>query len=204
MTAKVFALRAAASLLIAGALVAGCASSTQTAQRAQSAPPAQTEQNTYDQTTVMRAATGVFGEGAEGLGKVVERIFADLGRPNGYIVGQEFGGALIGGLRYGDGQLFHKVEGERKVHWTGPSVGFDIGGDAAKAFVLVYNLYDSQDIFQRFPQVEGKVFFIGGFAVSYLQRGNVVLAPIRLGAGWRLGANIGYMKITADRAFFPF
>jgi hypothetical protein len=161
------------------------------------------DEQTYDQNTVIGAAEGVFGKGAEGLGKVIERIFKEQGRPNAYIVGTELGAALIGGLRYGNGTMFHKVEGEKVVHWTGPSVGFDIGGDAAKSFVLVYNLNDSEMIFQRYPQIEGRVFFIGGFAVSYLRQGNVVVVPIRLGAGWRLGANIGYLNFTKDRRFLP-
>ncbi len=159
---------------------------------------------TFDQDTVIREATGVFGKGAEGVGKVVERIFKDLGRPTAYIVGQEASGAFVGGVRYGDGILYHKVEGQRKVNWTGPSVGFDIGGDASKSFTLVYNLNDTQDIFQRYPAVEGKVYFIGGFSVNYHQRGNVILAPIHLGAGWRLGVNIGYLNYTKERTFNPF
>ncbi len=166
--------------------------------------PGQTAQNTYDKDTVIKGAEGVFGKGAEGVGKVIEKIFADLGRPTGYIVGQEAGGAFIGGLRYGDGILYHKVEGEQKVHWTGPSVGFDIGGDASKSFTLVYNLNDTQDIFQRYPAVEGKVYFIGGFSVNYHQRGNIILAPVRLGAGWRLGVNIGYLNYTKERTYIPF
>ena len=166
--------------------------------------PAAEDPNTYDEKTVLGAATGLFGEGAEGLGRVIERIFADLGRPNAYIVGKEGGGALIVGLRYGDGTLYHKIEGEQKVHWTGPSVGFDIGGDASKAFVLVYNLYDTQEIFKRYPAMEGKLYFIGGFAVSYHQRDDVIIVPVRLGAGWRLGANIGYYHFTKDRKYIPF
>ena len=166
--------------------------------------PAVEDPNTYDEKTVLGAATGLFGEGAEGLGRVIERIFADLGRPNAYIVGKEGGGAIIVGLRYGDGTLYHKVEGEQKVHWTGPSVGFDIGGDASKAFVLVYNLYDSQEIFKRYPAMEGKLYLIGGFSVSYHQRDDVIVVPVRLGAGWRLGANIGYYHFTKDRKYVPF
>ncbi len=183
--------------------VAAC--STGNSQKVESSPQtAQAAATTYDKDTVIREATGVFGKGAEGVGKVMEKIFADLGRPNAYIVGQEAGGAIVGGLRYGDGILYHKVEGQQKVHWTGPSVGFDIGGDASKSFTLVYNLNDTQDVFRRFPAVEGKVYFIGGFSVNYHQRDNVILAPVRLGAGWRLGINIGYLNYTKERTFIPF
>lgn len=200
-------IRIVAIALAACGLTVGCASSTQNnppAGSAQAPRASQDPARTYDQDTVIREATGVFGAGAEGVAKVVERVFQDLGRPNAYIVGREVGGAIIAGLRYGDGTLYHKVEGERIVNWTGPSIGPDVGGDASKSFTLVYNLNDSEEIFQRFPAVEGKVYFIGGFSVNYHQRGNIILAPIRLGAGWRLGANIGWLNYTKTRQYIPF
>ena len=100
--------------------------------------------------------------------------------------------------------MFHKVEGQRKVYWTGPSIGFDLGGDANKVFVLVYNLYDSQELYKRFPQGEGRAYFVGGLSASYLRRGDVVLIPVRLGVGWRLGVNAGYMKFSEKKRWLPF
>jgi hypothetical protein len=194
-------------ILVITTLVVGvtaCGSTPKEPAQTASQAPQQDPATTYDRDTVIREATGVFGKGAEGLGKAVERVFADLGQPNAYIVGNEIGGAFIGGLRYGDGKLYHKVEGEKRVHWTGPSIGFDIGGDASKTFTLIYNLNDSEEIFQRFPAVEGKLYLIGGFAVSYHRRGNIVIAPIRLGAGWRLGMNIGWLNYTREKTVVPF
>jgi hypothetical protein len=153
---------------------------------------------------ITAAADGAFGEATEGVAMVIEKIFADLGKPNAYIVGREGGGALVIGLRYGRGKLFSKVEGEREVFWTGPSIGPDVGGDASRSFVLIYNLHDSDEIFQRFPAVEGKAYLIGGVSANYHQRGNIVLVPIRLGAGWRLGANVGYLKYTREGSVIPF
>ena len=98
----------------------------------------------------------------------------------------------------------HKVEGQRAVYWTGPSLGFDVGGDAAKVFVLVYNLYDSQDLYKRFAQVEGRAYFVGGLSATYLRRGDIALIPVRLGVGVRLGANIGYMKFSEKSRWLPF
>jgi len=146
----------------------------------------------------------VFGKGAAGLAGLIEKIFKEQGRPNAYIAGKEAGGAVVIGLRYGSGTLFHKIEGQRKVFWTGPSVGFDLGANAAKTFVLVYNLEDSQDLYRRFPAAEGDVYVIGGFTASYLRRGNIVLIPIRLGVGWRLGANLGYMRFSEKGRWLPF
>jgi hypothetical protein len=159
---------------------------------------------TYQRDELVGAAEGVFGKGASGLAKLLEDILKDQGQPNGYIAGSEASGAIGVGLRYGSGMLFHKVEGERKVYWTGPSIGFDVGGDANKVFVLVYNLYDSQELYKRFPQGEGRAYFVGGLSASYLRRGDVVLIPVRLGVGWRLGVNAGYMKFSEKKKWMPF
>ncbi|MDG2534494.1 DUF1134 domain-containing protein [Sphingomonas sp. HITSZ_GF] len=159
---------------------------------------------TYRQDELVGAAEGVFGKGASGLAKLIEDILKDQGQPNGYIAGSEASGAVGVGLRYGAGMLFHKVEGQRKVYWTGPSIGFDLGGDANKVFVLVYNLYDSQELYKRFPQGEGRAYFVGGLSASYLRRGDVVLIPVRLGVGWRLGVNAGYMKFSEKKRWLPF
>jgi len=160
--------------------------------------------STYQEDDVLAAAEGVFGKGAKGLAQVIERIFKKQGRPDGYIAGREAGGAFIAGVRYGSGTLFHKVEGQRPVYWQGPSLGFDFGANGAKTFVLVYNLYDTQDLYKRFPAVEGSAFVVGGFQASYLQRGHVILVPIRLGVGLRLGANLGYMKFRDKKTGSPF
>ncbi len=178
---------------------------------AQTAPAEQQEtlgsdarEAAYEIGEITKAADGAFGEATEGVAKVIEKIFADLGKPNGYIVGREGSGALVVGLRYGKGVLHSKVEGERTVHWTGPSIGPDIGGDASRTFTLIYNLNDTDDLFRRYPAVEGKAYLIGGVSANYHQRGDVVLVPIRLGAGWRLGANVGYLKYSREGRVIPF
>ncbi|RZL52618.1 MAG: DUF1134 domain-containing protein, partial [Sphingomonas sp.] len=50
----------------------------------------------------------------------------------------------------------------------------------------------------------GRLYFVGGFAATYLRRGNIVLIPIRLGVGYRAGVNVGYMKITRKARWMPF
>ncbi|WP_443025369.1 DUF1134 domain-containing protein [Sphingomonas sp. RB3P16] len=159
---------------------------------------------TFQKQELLRAAEGTFGKGAAGLAGILERTLKEQGYPNAYIAGREASGAVVVGLRYGKGELFHKVEGKQPVYWTGPSVGFDLGGDANKVFVLVYNLYDTAELFKRFPAAEGRVYFVGGFAATYLRRGNTVLIPIRLGVGWRQGINLGYMKFSQTSKWFPF
>ena len=160
--------------------------------------------DTYERDDLLAAGEGVFGKGAAGLGGILEKILKDQGQPNAYIAGREASGAFILGVRYGSGLMNHKVEGEKPVYWTGPSVGFDVGGDANKVFVLVYNLYDTEELYKRFPAVEGRLYLVGGFAATYLRRGNVVLIPIRLGVGWRAGVNVGYMNITHKSRWLPF
>ncbi|HCB77057.1 MAG TPA: DUF1134 domain-containing protein, partial [Sphingomonas bacterium] len=161
-------------------------------------------EETFARDDLMSAAEGVFGKGAQGLAGMLEKVLSEQGRPNAYIAGREASGAFVLGVRYGSGVMTHKIEGQRPVYWTGPSLGFDVGGDANKVFVLVYNLYDSQELYRRYPAAEGRVYFVGGFAATYLRRGDVVLIPIRLGVGWRLGANVGYMRFSEKSKWLPF
>lgn len=169
-------------------------------------PPATTapKPGTYKQDDLIGAAEGVFGKGAKGLAQMIEDLLKKQGEPNGYIVGREGGGAIVVGLRYGSGTLHHKVEGQKPVYWTGPSIGFDAGANAGSTFVLVYNLYNTEDIYKRFPAGEGQAYLVGGFNASYLRRGDVVLIPIRMGAGLRLGINAGYMKFSKKQKWLPF
>jgi hypothetical protein len=171
---------------------------------APAAAPAPSGAATYGEDDLIGAAEGLFGKGAEGLAKLIEGILAKQGRPNAYIIGREAGGALVVGARYGSGTLHHKVEGDRKVYWTGPSIGFDAGANAGNTFVLVYNLYDSEELFSRFPAGEGQAYFVGGFHASYLRKGDTVLIPIRVGAGLRLGVNAGYMRFSEKQRWLPF
>ena len=160
--------------------------------------------STVPRDDVFTAAEGVFGRGAQGLAGILENILRDQGEPIAYIAGQEAGGAFIFGVRYGSGTMHHQIEGDRTVYWTGPSLGFDVGADANKVFVLVYNLHDSQELFRRYPGAEGHAYFVGGFSAQYLRRGDVVLIPIRLGVGLRLGVNAGYMRFSERNRWLPF
>nr|WP_192895908.1 DUF1134 domain-containing protein [Parerythrobacter lutipelagi] len=160
--------------------------------------------DTYKQDDLIGAAEGVFGEGAEGVARMIQDLLKEQGEPNAYIVGREAGGAFIIGARYGSGTLYHKVEGQRPVYWTGPSIGFDAGANAGNTFVLVYNLYDSEELYKRFPAGEGQAYLVGGMTASYLRRGDTVLIPIRVGAGLRLGVNAGYMRFSKKQRWLPF
>mgnify|MGYP001963915098 CR=1 FL=1 len=165
-------------------------------------PPPDAE--TWHDDDLIGAAQGFFGENAEGIARMIERILADQGTPNAYIVGREASGAFIVGARYGSGTLYHKVEGQRPVYWTGPSIGFDVGANGGKTFVLVYNLFDTEELYERFPAGEGQAYLIGGVTASYLRKGDTVLITIRMGAGLRLGVNAGYMKFSKKHRWLPF
>lgn len=178
----------------------GTAAATSADAAVNTAPPG----TTYKKDDLIGAAEGVFGKGAKGLAGLIEDILKKQGEPNAYIVGREAGGALVLGVRYGSGTLFHKIEGEMPAYWTGPSVGFDAGANAGNTFVLVYNLFDTNDLYKRYPAGEGAAYLIGGFNASYLRRGDVVLIPIRVGVGARLGANVGYMKFRKKQNWVPF
>ena len=168
------------------------------------ATTAAVDETTYKEDDLIGAAEGLFGKGAEGLARMIENILADQGEPNAYIVGREGGGALVVGVRYGSGTLHHKIEGNQPIYWTGPSIGFDAGANASNTFVLVYNVYDTEELYERFPAGEGTAYFVGGFNASYLRKGDIVLIPIRVGAGLRLGVNAGYMKFSHKQNWLPF
>ncbi|MBL4801968.1 MAG: DUF1134 domain-containing protein [Emcibacter sp.] len=159
---------------------------------------------TYDEKSIVNAASDFLGGGSEAIAKVIEKAFKDHGRPNGYIIGTEISGAFVVGVRYGDGTLTHKIEGDSRLYWKGPSIGFDVGANGSRVFALVYNLYDVEELYQRFPAVEGSAYFIGGVGMNYQQRGDIIIAPIRVGVGLRLGVNLGYMHLTRKRSWIPF
>ena len=161
-------------------------------------------ETTVPRKDVFTAAEGVFGKGAKGLAQLIEKLLKDQGEPTAYITGREAGGAFVFGVRYGSGTLHHQIEGDRPVYWTGPSLGFDAGADANKVFVLVYNLHDSQRLYRRYPAAEGNAYVVGGLTASYLRRGDIVLSPIRMGVGARLGVNAGYMRFSEKNRWLPF
>jgi hypothetical protein len=166
--------------------------------------PVASRGDTYKEDDLIGAAEGVFGKGAQGVAKMIQSILKKQGEPNAYIVGREASGAFVLGARYGSGTLYHKVEGQMPVYWTGPSIGFDAGANAGSTFVLVYNLYDTNKLYKRFPAGEGDAYLVGGLTASYLRRGDIVLIPIRVGAGLRLGVNAGYMKFSRHQRWLPF
>ena len=189
---------------IGAALLSLTISSSATPAPAPASEPAAGQ--TYTQNEIVNRAAGFFGTTTEGLARAVERVFSEKGSPNAYITGVEGSGAVVVGLRYGDGDLFMKSNGERpvKVFWQGPSVGFDIGGNASKVFTLVYNLPNTEAIYQRFPGVEGSAYIVAGVGVNYQQNGRIILAPMRTGVGLRAGANIGYLSYSKERNILPF
>jgi len=166
--------------------------------------PAQVNPTTYRKDELVAASETAFGQSARDVAAAIGDILQKQGEPNGYIVGTEGGGAFIFGLRYGSGTLYQKTHEARPVYWSGPSLGFDAGMAAGDTFVLVYNLDDQEDLFSRFGSGEGQAYIVGGLHVSYLRKDNVVLIPVRMGVGLRLGLNAGYMKFSRKQNMMPF
>jgi hypothetical protein len=163
-----------------------------------------TKPGAYNRDEVNREVMGFFEGGSRGLAELVARSFRDLGQPTGFIKGNEGGGALVVGFRYGTGTLHLKGYPPLPVYWQSPSLGFDLGVNAGKVFTLVYGMTRPDQIFQRFPGVDGSAYILGGFGMNYQRSGNVTLAPIRVGVGLRLGASIGYQVYTRDQEVNPF
>lgn len=197
------------SLVATVATLMGCASTPEATQDT-SPRPNQTIQESYEKpaeyesSDLAYAISTHLGVTSESAATAIERIFKDHGRPVGYITGEEGGGAITVGAKYGKGTLWMRNGDTRKVYWQGPSIGFDVGADASKVFTLVYNLQDPDYIYQRFPGVDGSAYLVAGMAVNYQRANGIVLAPVRTGIGARLGANVGYRSYTRSRSWLPF
>ena len=158
----------------------------------------------YSSNEIIDAGHRFFGAVSSGLAKIVEKAGSQWGLPNGYVLGQEAGGAVVAGLRYGEGVLYTKNAGDLRVFWQGPSLGFDFGGDGARTMMLVYSLPATGAIYQRFIGIDGSAYFVGGLGMTVLTANSIVVIPIRSGVGVRLGANVGYLKFTPQATWNPF
>jgi len=158
----------------------------------------------YTAQEIIDSGHKFFGATSGGLATVVEKIFSSYGLPNGYLLGEEGSGALIGGLTYGEGTLYTKNAGDHKVFWQGPSLGWDFGGEGSRVMMLVYNLDDVNSLYNRFGGVAGSAYVVAGVGFNVLQNNRVLLVPIRTGVGARLGVNLGYLKLTQKPTWNPF
>jgi hypothetical protein len=200
MRSRVSLAAAAALAVLAGALPLQAAA--QTVQRAYASNPG--SPNSFNSNELVDSGHQFFGSASRGLAMALEEAIRRWGEPNGYILGQEASGAIIGGLRYGEGKLFTRNAGERKIFWQGPSVGFDFGGEGARTMMLVYNMPFTDALYKRFVGLDGSAYFIGGFGVTALAADEMVVVPLRAGVGARLGVNMGYLKFTPEPTWNPF
>ena len=173
-------------------------------QSYQSSDPNNPTRGYYSQGEIVDKGRGFFGSITQGLASAIEYTYQKAGRPNGYVLGEDGGGAFFAGLRYGEGTLYTKDAGDHKVFWQGPSLGYDVGGEGSKVMVLVYNLTSPNDMYERFGGVEGSAYLVGGVSVQFQKNNDVTLAVIRSGIGLRLGANVGYLKYTRRPTWNPF
>lgn len=159
---------------------------------------------TYSSEEIIADGHQFFGNTTRGLAEAVEYVFSKEGRPSAYIVGEEGSGAIVGGLRYGEGTIYYKNGAKKHIFWQGPSLGFDFGGNGSRTLTLVYNSQSPEDLYARFGGVEGSAYLVGGLGVNFQKRDDIVMAPIRTGLGARLGANVGYLKYSPSATWNPF
>jgi hypothetical protein len=195
-------LSGAATLLAALVMMGAAPASAQTSLPSKKAAPAAPE--TFSSDELVNSGHRFFGNVSRGLAMAIEDATRKWGQPNGYILGQEGGAAFVGGLRYGEGKLYTRNAGDRRVFWQGPSVGFDFGGDGSRTMMLVYKLPSTDAIYQRFGGVDGSAYVIGGFSMTALVANDIVVVPISSGVGARLGVSVGYLKFTPESTWNPF
>ncbi len=189
------------------AVAAGLAVAALTALPFVAAPlqsQAQAADQQYSNDELVNAGHNFFGQTSSGLATLIEKAVERHGLPNGYILGEEGSGAIVGGLRYGEGVLYTKNAGDHKVFWQGPSVGWDFGGDGNRTMMLVYNLTSTDKIFRRYLGISGSAYLVGGLGMTVMKHGDTVLVPVRTGVGARLGVNVGYLKMRPYATWNPF
>jgi hypothetical protein len=174
------------------------------AQGAYRRGPTQQAPETFSPEELVSSGHKFFGNVSRGLALTIQEAVRRWGQPNGYVLGQEASGAFFGGLRYGEGVLYTRNAGDRRVFWQGPSLGFDVGGEGARTMMLIYNLPSVGSLFQRFAGVDGSAYLVAGFGMTALTNNNIVVVPIRTGVGARLGVNLGYLKFTQSATWNPF
>ncbi|WP_230533462.1 DUF1134 domain-containing protein [Microvirga roseola] len=192
-------LAAAFAALLGAAPIAATAQTVQPAYAANPGDP-----SSYNSNELIESGHQFFGSASRGLALALQEAIRRWGEPNGYILGQEASGAFFGGLRYGEGKLFTRNAGERRIFWQGPSIGFDVGGEGARTMMLVYNMPYTDAMFRRFVGIDGSAYLIGGFGVTAAAADEMVVVPIRAGVGARLGVNMGYLKFTPEPTWNPF
>jgi len=192
----------AAAILSAVLGVSPSAASAQQVRRSGYTQPGAPD--SFNSDDLVRSGHQFFGTAARGLALAVEEAVRRWGEPNGYILGQEASGAFFGGVRYGEGKLFTRNAGERRVFWQGPTLGFDVGGEGARTMMLVYNLPATGALYRRFVGIDGSAYLVGGFGVAAAQADEMTVVPIRAGVGARLGVNMGYIKFTPEPTWNPF
>jgi hypothetical protein len=158
----------------------------------------------YSQDDIIASGHRFFGSISREIAEVVEEATKRWGKPNGYVLGQEAGGAFIGGLRYGEGTMYTRNAGDLKVFWQGPSLGLDAGADGDRTMMLVYNLPSTDAIYRRYGGVDGSAYLVGGFGMTALVNDGIYVVPIRSGIGARLGLNVSYLKFTPSSTWNPF
>lgn len=166
------------------------------------ASPSRAQQYTADE--IIESGHRFFGATSGGLATVIEKIFSRYGLPNGYVLGEEGSGAFVGGLTYGEGTMYTKNAGDHRVYWQGPSVGWDFGGQGSRTMMLVYNMNEVGNVYNRFAGVAGSAYLVAGVGFTALKHGNMLLVPVKTGVGARLGVNVGYLKLTQRATWNPF
>jgi len=167
-------------------------------------PPLEPAEPGYTIDEIREISRGFFGTISTELGSVIEYAFSNAGRPEGYVLGTEGGGAFLAGVRYGSGTLYMRSGGSSKIYWHGPSIGTDVGAAGSRTMFLIYRLHQPEELYRLFTGVDGSAYFIGGAGITFLKGGRVLMAPIRTGLGFRLGANIGYIRFTPTATWNPF
>lgn len=150
------------------------------------------------------AASKFLGATADSMDAIVDSSFNRYGTPSAVIHGEEFSVSAAICLRYGRGTLEFSDGRSYPVYWRGPTAGVDVGATGVKSFALIYNVESPEQLHKRIPNVDGSLIALGGVALNYMQRGNIIIAPMRVGFGYQIGISLVYLKFSTEGGWWPF
>ena len=186
---------------LVGLLVVACAMAQAAHAQETQAQPAIED---FSESNLVMASAKYLGATAESMAEIMDSAFSRYGMPNAVIRGEEVSVAAVIGARYGRGTLIFKDGREFPIFWRGPTAGVDMGATGLKSFALVYNIDEPEQLYQRIPSVDGSLIALGGVAFNYMQRGDIIVAPMRVGVGYQVGVSLGYLKFSDSPGWSPF
>ena len=163
-----------------------------------------TRAETYSSEEIVEAGHKFFGKTTRGLAKRSNMCSRARASRRPISSARKESGAIVGGLRYGEGTIYYKNGTRQKIYWRARRSASISAATARAHWFWSITPSTPREIYdKRFGGVEGSAYLVGGLGVNFQKNRDIILAPIRTGVGARLGANVGYLKYSTQPDLEP-